>query len=115
MALTLISRRARTVGFSGEITTAPNPTLNLTGDFAGTNSVRFTLTPGVWHIRADFDGDGTFRLRDRNGKDITPLVDHLDRVIGVSDESEFYFFVSNWASNVGRKLHVMLTQAPPPA
>lgn len=115
MALTLISRAGRTVGFSGEITTAATPTLPKLGSFTGANAVRFKLTPGLWHIKAQLDGQDQFRLFNQHGQEVAPFTSDMDVLLNVTTETEYYFAVANWSNNVGRKLHVVLTQAPPPA
>lgn len=113
MALTLINKASRTVGFSGEITTAANPTLALAGNFAGANAVRFKLTPGLWHLKAQFEGTDQFRLFDGNGREAVPFTTDMDTVLNVTTTTEFYFAVANWTLHKGKKLHVVLTQAPP--
>lgn len=113
MALTLINRTARTVGFTGEITTAGEPTLALSGRFAGANAVRFRLTPGLWHIKAQFEGADQFRLFDQNSREALPFTNDMDTLLYVTTTTDYYFSVANWRHHVGKKLHAVLTQAPP--
>lgn len=112
MALTLINRAGRTVGFTGTIN-SKNPSFLDSGSWKGQYSSRITVPAGTWLLNATLEGDGVFRTYVEGRGEIITNENSTSRVLQFDTPTDIYFEVANWTLEKDRKMLVTLTEAPP--